>query len=119
VITQASLAPASVEYHFSLPTPMVIQQEAGFITNSPLPRTPRTVSTQGDRRLAVAQRHHPTASPPKMMFSAMPDVTNNLVRKPQCTDKGVAPVQRLPDLGLGPASHLRTGSVMDILGKKS
>lgn len=119
VITQASLAPASVEYHFSLPTPMVIQQEAGFITNTPLPRTPRTVSTQGDRRLAVAQRHHPTASPPKMMFSAMPDVTNNLVRKPQCTDKGVAPVQRLPDLGLGPASHLRTGSVMDILGKKS
>ena len=31
---------------------------------------------------------------------------------------GVAPVQRLPDLGLGPASHLRTGSVMDILGIK-
>ena len=29
---------------------------------------------------------------------------------------GVAPVQRLPDLGLGPASQLRTGSVMDILG---
>ena len=25
-------------------------------------------------------------------------------------------MQRLPDLGLGPASHLRTGSVMDILG---
>jgi len=119
VITQASLVPASVEYHFSLPTPMVIQQEAGLVTNSPLPRAPRTVSTQGDRRLAVAQRHHPTASPPKMMFSAMPDVTNNLVRKPQCTDKGVAPVQRLPDLGLGPASQLRTGSVMDILGKKS
>jgi len=119
VITQPSLVPASVEYHFSLPTPMVIQQEAGLVTNSPLPRAPRTVSTQGDRRLVVAQRHHPTASPPKMMFSAMPDVTNNLVRKPQCTDKGVAPVQRLPDLGLGPASHLRTGSVMDILGKKS
>lgn len=119
VITQASMAPASVEYHFSLPTPMAIQQEAGLVTNSPLPRAPRTVSTQGDRRLAVAQRHPPTASPPKMMFSAMPDVTNNLVRKPQCTDKGVAPVQRLPDLGLGPASHLRTGSVMDILGKKS
>jgi len=119
VITQASLAPASVEYHFSLPTPVVIQQEAGFVTNSSFPRTPRTVSTQGDRRLAVAQRHHPSASPPKMMLSAMPDVTNNLVRKPQCSDKGVAPVQRLPDLGLGPASQLRTGSVMDILGKKS
>jgi len=119
VITQASMAPASVEYHFSLPTPIAIQQEAGLVTNSPLTRAPRTVSTQGDRRLAVAQRHLPTASPPKMMFSAMPDVTNNLVRKPQCTDKGVAPVQRLPDLGLGPASHLRTGSVMDILGKKS
>jgi len=106
-------------YRFSLPTPLVIQQEAGSVTNSPLPRAPRTVSTQGDRRLAVAQRNPPTSSPPKMMFSAMPDVTNNLVRKPQCTDKGVAPVQRLPDLGLGPASHLRTGSVMDILGKKS
>ena len=66
-VLQASLVPASVEYHFSLPTPMVIQQEVktpldpdfsgeilcliflvqvGFITNSPLPRTPRTVSTQ-------------------------------------------------------------------------
>merc|ERR1719234_397777 len=38
VITEASLVPASVEYHFSLPTPMVIQQEAGLVTNSPLPR---------------------------------------------------------------------------------
>merc|ERR1719234_537987 len=114
VITQASLVPASVEYQFSFPTPMVIQQEAGLVTNSPLPRTPRTVSTQGDRRLAVAQKHHPVASPPKMMFSAMPDVTNNLVRKPHSSDTGAASMQRLPDLGLGPASQLRTGSVMDI-----
>lgn len=119
VITQASLVPASVEFHFSLPTTLVNHQEAST-TNSPLSRTPRTVSTQGDRRLAVVQRQQPSASPPKMMFSAMPDVTNNLVRKqPQCSDKEVAPMQRLPDLGLGPASHLRTGSVMDILGKKS
>ena len=68
----------------------------------------------------------------------MPDVTNNLVRKPHSSDTGsccileadevreshrphhlttgAASMQRLPDLGLGPASHLKTGSVMDILG---
>jgi len=119
VITQASIVPASFEYHFSSPTAISHQQKAGSVTNSPLPRTPRTVSTQGDRRLAVAQKHHPVASPPKMMFSAMPDVTNNLVRKPHSSDTGAASMQRLPDLGLGPASHLKTGSVMDILGKKS
>jgi len=119
VITQASIVPASFEYHFSSPTAISHQQKAGSVTNSPLPRTPRTVSTQGDRRLAVAQKHHPVASPPKMMFSAMPDVTNNLVRKPHSSDTGAASMQRLPDLGLGPASHLKAGSVMDILGKKS
>ena len=78
--------------------------------------------------------------------SAMPDVTNNLVRKPHSSDTGsccileaddkfvktseighrphhlttgAASMQRLPDLGLGPASHLKTGSVMDILGSKT
>merc|ERR1719495_334451 len=100
VITQASIVPATFEYHFSSPTAISHQQKAGSVTNSPLPRTPRTVSTQGDRRLAVAQKHHPVASPPKMMFSAMPDVTNNLVRKPHSSDTGAASMQRLPDLGL-------------------
>jgi len=61
-------------------------------------------------------------------LSSMPDVTNNLVKKMPIKDKlkGTNSSSRLPDITAGtgfggfvPAKELKTGSVMDILGKKA
>jgi len=64
-----------------------------------------------------------------MMFSSMPDVTNNLVKKSPVMKnclKGSNSSSKLPDLtastgfgGFAPAKELKIGSVMDILGKKA
>jgi len=59
-------------------------------------------------------------------LNSMPDVTNNLLKKSPLKDKlkGSNSSSRLPDLtastgfgGFVPAKELKTGSVMDILGK--
>jgi len=95
-------------------------------TTTTATKASRTISNQGDRRLAssVSSLIPPQ---PKIMFS-MPDVTNNLVRKLPAKDtlKGANPSSRLPDLtastgfgGFGPAKELKAGSVMDILGKNA
>jgi len=59
-------------------------------------------------------------------LSSMPDVTNNLVKKSPSKDKLKGSSSRLPDItastgfgGFIPAKELKTGSVMDILGKKA
>jgi len=114
VATQASIDAASSTYTFSLPTAVSTTSSSSSSTVV-VGRGVRTVSTQGDRRLVNR------TDSPKLMFSSMPDVTNNLVRKVPSGDKGSS--TGLPDLGgsggLGAAPSLRIGSVMDILGKKS
>jgi len=59
-------------------------------------------------------------------INSMPDVTNNLVKKSPLKEKLKGSSSRLPDItastgfgGFVPAKELKTGSVMDILGKKA
>jgi len=58
-------------------------------------------------------------------MSSMPDVTNNLLKKSPSKDSIKGSNSRLPDItastgfgGFGAAKELKSGSVMDILGKK-
>merc|ERR1719495_2766005 len=59
-------------------------------------------------------------------INSMPDVTNNLVKKSPLKEKLKGSSSGLPDItastgfgGFVPAKELKTGSVMDILGKKA
>jgi len=59
-------------------------------------------------------------------INSMPDVTNNLIKKSPSKEKLKGSSSRLPDItastgfgGFVPAKELKTGSVMDILGKKA
>jgi len=124
-----SVNDASKQFTFSLPTSVKTLNKNSLL-NGPIKSrglntlSPKLKKSEGISSLST----NVTSNFQFNSLSSMPDVTNNLVKKMPIKDKlkGTNSSSRLPDITAGtgfggfvPAKELKTGSVMDILGKKA
>jgi len=131
VIDTAEAAPqAEKRFSFSSPTILKISEKVAM-TNGPSKLGDESCSSPNFRLGSGLVNSKPSLNTNFQFnnLSSMPDVTNNLVKKsPNKSDKlkGSNSSSRLPDItastgfgGFIPARELKSGSVMDILGKKA
>lgn len=131
VIDNADAAPQAVKsFSFSSPTFVKICEKVSM-TNGPSKLSVEGCSSPNFRVGSGLVNSKPSLNTNFQFnnLSSLPDVTNNLVKKsPSKSDKlkGSNSSSRLPDItastgfgGFIPARELKSGSVMDILGKKA
>lgn len=131
VMDQAE-APPQAEKKFSFSSPTIVKiSEKATMTNGPSKLGDKSCSSPNFRVGGGLVNSKPSLNTNFQFnnLSSMPDVTNNLVKKsPNKSDKlkGSNSSSRLPDItastgfsGFIPARELKSGSVMDILGKKA
>jgi len=127
IVEELSVKEAAKNYSFRVPTNANRKNESRLDTNGPSEIGKNSSPNFRVGSGAVNSYSNINTNFKFNNLSAMPDVTNNLVmKKLQSRDRIKGSNSRLPDItastgfgGFIPAKELKTGSVMDILGKKA